>query len=83
MVVIETNSCPSGQKSFPLLNEGEEKNGYQYLIDYTFKPYLEECAANGKMIEGVLAVVFDKVLSSSGTRPPCGFSDSRACSTTE
>jgi hypothetical protein len=60
MVVIETNSCPSGQKSFPLLNEGEEKNGYQYLIDYTFKPYLEECAANGKMIEGVLAVVFDK-----------------------
>lgn len=70
MVVIETNSCPSGQKSFPLLNEGEEKNGYQYLIDYTFKPYLEECEANGKMIEGALAVVFDKVLSASGTSPP-------------
>jgi hypothetical protein len=67
MVVIETNSCPSGQKSFPLLNEGEEKNGYQYLIDYTFKPYLEECKANGKMIEGILAVVFDKVLSVPNT----------------
>lgn len=61
MVVIETNSCPSGQKSFPLLNEGEEKNGYSYLIDQTFKPYLEECQANGKLIDGRLAVIFDKV----------------------
>ncbi len=61
MVIIETNSCPSGQKSMPLLNEAEEKNGYTVLIDQTFKPYLEECQAQGKMIDqGVLAVVFDK-----------------------
>merc|ERR1711879_635957 len=35
-----------------------DRKALEELLAY--KPSLEECAANGKMIEGVLAVVFDK-----------------------
>ena len=38
MIVMETNSCPSGQKSFPLLDENKEKGGYKQLITKTFMP---------------------------------------------
>ncbi|MFZ1721138.1 MAG: hypothetical protein WAU07_01405, partial [Microgenomates group bacterium] len=38
MVVLETNSCPSGQKSFPLLNDSDEQGGYRRLLETTFKP---------------------------------------------
>ena len=56
MVLIETNSCPSGQKSMPLLIEGQEKGGYKLLIEETFKPLLEE----KKLPKGDLAVIYDK-----------------------
>ncbi len=55
MIVIETNSCPSGQKSFPLLNENEEMGGYRSLIESTFLPMLKK-----KHCEGGLAVLYDK-----------------------
>merc|ERR1712137_921231 len=61
MVVIETNSCPSGQKSMPLLDpDNGEFGGYISLISRTVKPFLEEQKALGKLIEGRLAVVYDK-----------------------
>lgn len=37
MILIETNSCPSGQKSMPLYDEHQEYGGYRTLIEKTFK----------------------------------------------
>jgi hypothetical protein len=71
MVVIETNSCPSGQKSMPLLNEESEKNGYSILIEQTFKPRVEEAARLGKLIEGRLAVVYDKNVQEASGYAAC------------
>ncbi|MCA9371961.1 hypothetical protein KC726_03610 [Candidatus Woesebacteria bacterium] len=55
MVVIETNSCPSGQKSFPLLDDHEEQGGYYRLLTDVFFPQLKKHRASG-----VLAVFYDK-----------------------
>lgn len=57
MVVIETNSCPSGQKSMPLLDEHQEQGGYRKLIEHTFKPALNK---RKRLPKGGLAVVYDK-----------------------
>lgn len=56
MVVIENNSCPSGQKSMPLLDDNQEQGSYRWLIERTFKPKLKRRAS----LKGVLAVVYDK-----------------------
>ncbi len=56
MVVIESNSCPSGQKSMPLLNEFNESGGYKAFIEQTVKP----TAAAKRKKEGALAVLYDK-----------------------
>ncbi|ORX71978.1 hypothetical protein DL89DRAFT_274223 [Linderina pennispora] len=55
MIVIETNSCPSGQKSMPLLQDTDECGGYRVVLKSAFKDLL---AATD--VEGELAVVFDK-----------------------
>lgn len=59
LTVIETNTCPSGQKSMPRsdskLNEGF---GYQTLIRNTFKPMLNDLPP--ELYSGALAVVYDK-----------------------
>ncbi|MFN6946629.1 MAG: hypothetical protein ACK4ND_16900 [Cytophagaceae bacterium] len=55
LTVIETNSCPSGQKSMPLLEMNVEQGGYRRLIEQTFKPIVEKHTE-----KGVLAVVYDK-----------------------
>lgn len=57
MVVIENNSCPSGQKSMPLIDDHKEQGGYRLMIERTFKPYLKGLR---KSIKGGLAVVYDK-----------------------
>ncbi len=57
MVVIETNSCPSGQKSMPLLRDDQEQGGYHQLIANTFKPRL---LARRRLPSGGLAVIYDK-----------------------
>jgi hypothetical protein len=57
MVVIENNSCPSGQKSMPLSDEHQEQGGYRALIGHTFKGYAETTRPK---IKGRLAVVYDK-----------------------
>jgi len=32
MVVIENNSCPSGQKSMPLLDDNQEQGSYRFFL---------------------------------------------------
>lgn len=64
MVVIENNSCPSGQKSMPLVDDNQEQGSYRLLIERTFKPYLKNLRHK---IKGGLAVVYDKnTMESSG-----------------
>lgn len=55
IVVIETNSCPSGQKSMPLLIEREEQAGYRHLLERALMPLL-----TGRLPRGELAVLYDK-----------------------
>lgn len=57
MVVIETNSCPSGQKSMPLLDESEEQGGYRQYIQETFAPAIK---SKRPKLTGGLAVLYDK-----------------------
>ena len=57
MVVIENNSCPSGQKSMPLLDDNQEQGSYRLLIERTFKPYLKGLRTR---VKGGIAVVYDK-----------------------
>ncbi|MCA9979639.1 MAG: hypothetical protein KDD89_02360, partial [Anaerolineales bacterium] len=57
MLVVETNSCPSGQKSMPLLNETKEQGGYRQLMEHTFKPRL---LGKRNLPAGGLAVLYDK-----------------------
>ncbi len=57
MVVVENNSCPSGQKSMPLLDDHQEQGSYKLLIERTFKPYLKNLRHK---IKGGLALVYDK-----------------------
>ena len=56
MIIVETNSCPSGQKSMPLLSDMEEHGGYGIVIDSTFK----ELVSHIDPSLGDLAVVYDK-----------------------
>lgn len=59
MVVVETNSCPSGQKSMPLLDEAQELGGYKYLLENAFARLLRK-EGPPECKEGVLAVLYDK-----------------------
>ena len=59
MVIIENNSCPSGQKSMPLLDDNKEDGSYRLLIERTFKPYLKPKQGVTR-IEGKLGVIYDK-----------------------
>jgi hypothetical protein len=58
MVVVETNTCPSGQKSMPSLDENVEYGSYEAYITRCFIPVAEE--AKAEVPGGKLAVVFDK-----------------------
>ena len=57
VVVIETNSCPSGQKSMPRVNESLEKAGYERLLRDSFLEQLNRRKGGPK---GDLAVLYDK-----------------------
>jgi hypothetical protein len=64
MVVVEVNSCPSGQKSMPLYSDNLEQGGYRKLIEETFKQKLQK---RRRLPEGGLAVLYDKnYMGSSG-----------------
>ncbi|KAJ3288746.1 hypothetical protein HDU76_007629 [Blyttiomyces sp. JEL0837] len=65
MIIVETNSCPSGQKSMPLLSEigDNEHGGYGVVIDSTFREMIN--SADPSL--GDLAVVCDKnMMEASG-----------------
>ncbi len=55
LLVIETNSCPSGQKSFPMRDEADDYRGYKTLIEESFLPYIKNSSIDGKV-----AIIFDK-----------------------
>jgi hypothetical protein len=57
MVIIENNSCPSGQKSMPLLDDHDDLGGYRLLIESTFLPTISR---RPKIHDGALAVLYDK-----------------------
>ncbi|MFT6679019.1 MAG: hypothetical protein ACJAZG_001692, partial [Granulosicoccus sp.] len=59
MVVIENNSCPSGQKSMPLLDDNKEDGSYRLLVERTFKPYIKP-KRGVPAVKGKLAVIYDK-----------------------
>lgn len=56
MVVLETNSCPSGQKSMPPRHDSDEHRGYKYLIENSFLPLVRK----KRLPKGALAVIYDK-----------------------
>lgn len=56
LVVIETNSCPSGNKSMPIPSDDDEQAGYRKLIETAFLPLISK----RKAATGDLAVLFDK-----------------------
>ncbi len=56
MIVIETNSCPSGNKSMPLISDDQEQGGYRLLLEHAFVPLLKGRA----LPRGELAVLYDK-----------------------
>jgi hypothetical protein len=58
LVVLETNSCPSGQKSMPRLDPQQPQGGYRRLLEAAFLPMVEEAGPG----DGGLAVLFDKNL---------------------
>ncbi|KAF9292639.1 hypothetical protein BGZ68_000043 [Mortierella alpina] len=58
MIIVETNSCPSGQKSMPLLSESDEHGGYRLVLESAFKDMID----NADKALGGLAVVYDKNL---------------------
>ncbi len=55
-VVIETNSCPAGQKSMPLTDDTHEQAGYRTLIERSLLPLLRR----RNLPDGELAVLYDK-----------------------
>ncbi len=57
MVIIENNSCPSGQKSMPLTDDHKEQGGYRLLIERSFKPFVQKKRSG---LQGALAVLYDK-----------------------
>lgn len=57
MVVLENNSCPSGQKSMPLIDDNEEQGSYRLMVERTFKPSLKNLR---NKIKGGIAVIYDK-----------------------
>ena len=56
MIIVETNSCPSGQKSMPLISDANEFGGYRTVLGTTFKELLGKADAT----MGALAVIYDK-----------------------
>lgn len=68
-LIVETNSCPSGQKSFPVLEQHLEEAGYYRLLVHTFLPLVSRDLrkAQSEAPDGIVAVLYDKnAMESSG-----------------
>ena len=57
MVVLETNSCPSGQWSMPPISDYDEHWGYKFLLE---KAFITAIKKKKRLPKGSLAVIFDK-----------------------
>lgn len=55
MIVIETNSCPSGQKSTPFDND--DATSYHSIVKHSIAPKIRD---NTNKEDGALAVIYDK-----------------------
>lgn len=62
MVLIETNSSPSGQKSMPLLADDREEGGYQVMVEHVMDPLFRRIRKEKGKDSGALAVIYDKNL---------------------
>lgn len=62
MILIETNSSPSGQKSMPLVADEKEEGGYQVLVESVLAPTFKRIRKEKGRQAGVLAVIYDKNL---------------------
>jgi hypothetical protein len=60
MIIIETNSCPSGQKSTPARSLGHTDDGYHEMMRKCFKTLVDQRTAENTLPEGGLAVIYDK-----------------------
>ena len=60
MIIIETNSCPSGQKSMPQVQNDTNLDGYHTMMRSTFMTAVREREKNNKLPKGDLCVVYDK-----------------------
>jgi hypothetical protein len=58
MVLIEVNSCPSGQKSMPF--HENQTTSYRTLIENTFYPQVLQAEKDENLPKGALAVIYDK-----------------------
>lgn len=56
MVIIESNSCPSGQKSMPFFDEDDEMGGYRRVLSRTFLPFTKKRS----LPTGEIGVLYDK-----------------------
>ena len=56
MIIVETNSCPSGQKSMPLYEEHDDQGGYRELLRRSFHGLVQK----RRVLPGGLAVLYDK-----------------------
>jgi len=66
MVILENNSCPSGQKSMPLVDDNKEDGSYRLLIERTFKNMLKPKKGVAS-INGKLGLMYDKnMMETSG-----------------
>nr|MDQ3017883.1 hypothetical protein [Bacteroidota bacterium] len=64
MVIIENNSCPSGQKSMPLPLDHQVQGGYRDLIEKSFIPC---CNIKNLPTSSPVAVLYDKnIMENSG-----------------
>lgn len=63
IVVLETNSCPSGQKSMPLRHQSDDYRGYKKILENSFLPQVKK----KRLPKGEFAVIYDKnYMESSG-----------------
>lgn len=56
LVVLEVNSCPSGQKSMPFQHPADEYRGYRQLLENSFIPLMKK----RRLPHGAVAVMYDK-----------------------
>lgn len=67
MIIIESNSCPSGQKSMPLLDKNNRLGGYKTILEQCFKELIENDLSSSQVENGELAIIYDQnFMESSG-----------------